>query len=57
MADGIRAVVCDTVTLRIVRPDSVILYVPDLVAEPVESTKPVEVKPGLAAKRAPTHHT
>jgi hypothetical protein len=57
MTDGIRAVVYDAVTFRIVWPDSVILHVPDLVAEPVESTKPVKVKPGLAAKRAPTHHT
>jgi hypothetical protein len=56
MADGIRAVIRDAVPLRIVWPDRVILHVPDLVAEPVESTKPVKVKPGLAAKRAPTHH-
>jgi hypothetical protein len=57
MTDGIRAVVRDAVTLRIVWPDSIILHVPDLVAKPVESPKPVEVKPGLAAKRAPTHHS
>jgi hypothetical protein len=57
MTYGIRAIVGDAVTLRIVWPDSVILYVPDLVAEPVESKEPVKVKPGLAAKRAPAHHT
>jgi hypothetical protein len=57
MADGIRAIVCDAVTLGIVWPDGVILDVPDLMAQPVESTEPVKVKPALAAKRTPTHHS
>jgi hypothetical protein len=57
MADSIRTVVCDTVTLRIVWPDRVILDVPDLMAEAVESKQPVKVKPGLAAKWATAHHT
>ena len=56
MADSIRAVVGDAVTLRIVWPDRVILDVPDLMAQLVESAEPVQIKPGLAAKRAPTHH-
>ena len=57
MPDGIGAVVRDAVTLRIVWPDGVILDIPDLVAEPVESAQPVKVKPALAAKRTPAHHS
>jgi hypothetical protein len=56
MADGIRAIVRDAVTLRIVWPDSVILDVPDLMAQPVESAEPVKIKPTLAAERTPAHH-
>ena len=56
MADGIRAIVCDAVTLGIVWPDRVILDVPHLMAQPMESPEPVEVKPTLAAERAPAHH-
>jgi hypothetical protein len=56
MADGIRAVVRDAVTLRIVWPDRVILDVPDLMAQPVKTAEPVKVEPTLATERAPAHH-
>src|SRR5215510_7941782 len=57
MADSIRTVVCDAVTLRIVWPDRVILDVPDLMAQLVEPAEPVQIEPALAAERAPAHHS
>src|SRR5262244_308587 len=57
MADSIRTVVCDTITLRIVWPDRVILDVPDLMAQLVEPAEPVQIEPALAAERAPAHHS
>src|SRR5262245_24316561 len=56
MADSIRTVVCDAVTLRIVWPDRVILDVPDLMAQLVEPAEPVQIEPALTAERASAHH-
>src|SRR5262249_19315540 len=57
MADSIRTVVCDTITLRIVWPDRVILDVPDLMAQLIKPAEPVQIEPALAAERAPAHHS
>src|SRR5262245_5795011 len=56
MANSIRTVVCDTVTLWIVGPNRVILDVPDLMAQLVEAAEPVQIEPALTAKGAPAHH-
>jgi hypothetical protein len=56
MAHRIGAIVGDAVTLRIVWPDRVILDVPDLMAQLVESAEPVKIKPTLAPERASAHH-
>src|SRR6476659_4615778 len=52
----IRAVVGDAVALWIVRPDGVVLDVPNLMAELAEAEEPVQIEPGLAAKRTASHH-
>jgi len=56
VSDSVGAVVGDRVLLGMVRPDRVVLDVPDLVADLLEPSQPVEIQPGLTAERATAHH-
>src|SRR5205085_8472849 len=56
MANRIRAVVGDRVLLGVIRPDGVVLDVPDLVPQAPQTDQPVQIEPRLAAEGRATHH-
>jgi len=56
VADCVGAVVGYRVLPGVVRPDGVVLDVPDIVPEPLEPAEPVQVQPRLPAERRAAHH-